>query len=212
MYYYPENHNCASRCVIDVHETADGHLVCIHDHAIDRTTNGSGAVDTFTLKEIQEYDAGQGQKVPSLEDVLKFSKGKIGVNIELKLVGLEQQVASLLSRMNIIDDVVVSSFLHLSLSEIKEIDDRIKIAILFQTEIDDLSSYAHEMGAYAINPMKELVSDQMVIDAHHSNVRVYPWTVNEEETMIQLFSRGVDGIITDHPEIGIRIVQTGFSQ
>ncbi|MGY5863560.1 MAG: glycerophosphodiester phosphodiesterase family protein [Candidatus Thorarchaeota archaeon] len=193
---------------LDVHETVDGHLVCIHDPTIDRTTNGTGEVSSLTLKEIQEFDAGLGQRVPLLNEILEFARGKIQVNIELKTPGVEDKVASLLNEMTFIDTAMVSSFLHLSLSEIKEIDDKIRIAILLQQEIDDLSSYAHGLNAYAINPLFELVSETMVSSAHNRGIKVFPWTVNDEEQMMRLFNKGVDGLITDHPDKGVQVIRS----
>jgi len=205
-------HLGAQMIELDVHETVDGHLVCIHDPNIDRTTNGTGKVNSLTLKEIQEVDAGLGQRVPLLSEILEFARGKIQVNIELKTPGVENKVASLLSEMTFIDDAIVSSFLHLSLSEIKEIVDRIRIAILLQKEIDDLSSYAYGLNAYAVNPLHELVSETMVSNAHNRGIKVYPWTVNDEEQMVKLFEKGVDGLITDCPDKGVKVLRSVVNQ
>lgn len=202
----------ANMIELDVHETVDGYLVCIHDPTIERTTNGTGEVSSLTFKEIREYDLGQGQKIPLLEDVLKFSYGKIQVNIELKILGVEQKIASLLGDLNLIDNTIVSSFLHLSLSAIKEFDDRIRTAILLNSEIDDLSSYALEFGAHAVNPLKDLISKSLVRSAHDHGIKVYPWTVNDEKQMVQLFKMGVDGIITDYPDRGVQTILSKFNQ
>ncbi len=131
---------------LDVHETDDGHLVCIHDATIDRTTNGTGAVSSLTLSEIQKFDAGMGQQIPLLEDVIKFSKGRIQVNIELKIPGVEERISDIVNNLDMTNDIIISSFLHLSLSEIKELNDRIRIAILVQNDNDNPLSYAHEIG------------------------------------------------------------------
>ncbi|MHA2026580.1 MAG: glycerophosphodiester phosphodiesterase [Candidatus Thorarchaeota archaeon] len=197
---------------LDVHETGDGHLVCIHDPTIDRTTNGTGQVSSLTLREIQEVDAGLGQKVPLLSEILEFARGKIQVNVELKTPGVEDKVASLLSELDFIDDTIVSSFLHLSLEEIKEIVEPIRIAILLEEEIDDLSSYAHGLKAYAINPQHELVSESLISSAHNRGIKVFPWTVNDENLMVHLFKNGVDGLITDHPDIGVKVVRSIINQ
>ena len=57
---------------LDVHETNDGELVCIHDPTVDRTTDGSGEIHRLTYKELQDLDAGEGERIPLLEDVLKI--------------------------------------------------------------------------------------------------------------------------------------------
>jgi glycerophosphoryl diester phosphodiesterase len=195
---------------LDVHQSVDGHLVCIHDSTIDRTTNGTGEVSTLTYSEIQEFDAGMGQKVPLLEDVLYFARGRIQVNIELKTVGVEEDIVRLVNKLGMANDIIISSFLHLTLSEVKDIDERIRTAILVQNEIDNLISYAHEMQTYAINPVKELVSTTLTINAHEHGIKVFPWTVNVEEMMMRLLELGVDGLITDYPDIGVNLVRSKF--
>ncbi len=200
-------HFGADMIELDVHETTDGHLVCIHDPTVDRTTNGTGEVSSLTLSEIQRLDAGMGQQIPLLEDVLKFSQGRIQVNIELKIAGVEERIANIVHNLGVTNDTIISSFLHLSLSVIKEISNRIRIAILVQNEIENLPSYAHEIGAYAINPAKELTSTMLITNSHEFDIKVFPWTVNDEETMLRLLDVGVDGLITDYPDVGVNLVK-----
>lgn len=196
---------------LDVHQSADGQLVCIHDSTIDRTTNGTGEISSMTYREIQKFDAGMGQKVPLLEDALKFARGRIQVNIELKTAGVEEDIVNIVSDLGMTNDIMVSSFLHLILSEVKDLDERIRIAILVQNEIDNLAKYAHEIGVYSINPAKELVSPMLTTNAHKLGIKVFPWTVNVEGTMRQLLELGVDGLITDHPDLGIKLVKSMFN-
>jgi glycerophosphoryl diester phosphodiesterase len=73
---------------LDVHSTADGGLVCIHDEDVSRTTNGKGLVAELTLKELRRLDAGKGQKVPLLSEVLDLARGRFGVNIEIKVLNV----------------------------------------------------------------------------------------------------------------------------
>lgn len=204
-------HFGADMIELDVHETTDGHIVCIHDPTVDRTTNGTGEVSSMTLSEIQSLDAGMGQQIPLLEDVLKFSQGRIQVNIELKIAGVEERIANIVHNLGITNDIIISSFLHLSLSVIKELSDRIRIAILVQNEIENLPSYAHEIGAYAINPAKELTSAMLITNSHEFDIKVFPWTVNIEKTMLRLLDVGVDGLITDYPDVGVNLVKKRFS-
>jgi glycerophosphoryl diester phosphodiesterase len=93
---------------------------------------------------------------------------------------------------------------------VKDIDDRIRIAILVQNEIDNLTSYAHEIGVYSINAAKELVSPMLIAQAHRLGIKVFPWTVNVDETMRRLLELGVDGLITDHPDLGVKLVRSMF--
>ncbi len=193
---------------LDLRETDDGYLVCIHDSTVDRTTNGSGDVSSFTLKELKKLDAGAGQEIPLLEDVLKFARGKLQVNIDLKIAGAERRIIDTITRLNMNQDVLISSFLHILLSEVREIDESIKVAILIEHAVENLASYAKDLGAYAVNPAKELTNAELVQNVHHFGIRVFPWTVNNELLMKNLFDIGVDGIITDHPDIGVKLLRS----
>ncbi|MFW9927218.1 MAG: glycerophosphodiester phosphodiesterase, partial [Candidatus Thorarchaeota archaeon] len=131
--------------------------------------------------------------------------------IELKIGGIEEKIVSLVNDLKMTNDVLVSSFLHISLSEIREIDENIRTAILVQSDIDNLSSYAYELGAYALNPAKEMTSSVLVSNAHEYGIKVFPWTVNDETSMTQLFRYGSDGLITDYPDVGVKLVKTMFN-
>ncbi len=193
---------------LDLRETDDGYLVCIHDSTVDRTTTGSGDVSSFTLKELKKLDAGAGQEIPLLEDVLKFARGKLQVNIDLKIAGAERRIIDTITRLNMNQDVLISSFLHILLPEVREIDESIKVAILIEHVVENLASYAKDLGAYAVNPAKELTNAELVQNVHHFGIRVFPWTVNNELLMKNLFDIGVDGIITDHPDIGVKLLRS----
>ena len=102
---------------LDVQQTADGKLVCIHDYDVDRTTNGSGAIVELSFREIQELDAGKGEKIPSLDEVLDYVRGRMKINIELKVLDIEKEILSMVQKRNMISDVIVSSvsYTHLTL-------------------------------------------------------------------------------------------------
>ncbi|TFH06840.1 MAG: glycerophosphodiester phosphodiesterase, partial [Candidatus Thorarchaeota archaeon] len=109
----------------DVQETVDGTLVCIHDYDVDRTTNGTGAIAELTYREIRDLDAGNGAKIPTLDEVLDYVRGKMKINIELKVTGVEKDVLSAVKERNMISEVTISSFLHGTLISTRNLDDRI---------------------------------------------------------------------------------------
>ncbi|MHA2057937.1 MAG: glycerophosphodiester phosphodiesterase [Candidatus Thorarchaeota archaeon] len=191
---------------LDVHETLDGKLVCIHDSTVNRTTNGSGEVHSSTYKELSELDAGEGERIPLLEDVLKFASGKLMVNIELKVIGVEKQVLDLAEQYGMLSDVMISSFFHGSLATIRDLSELAVTAILTSKPIDKLVRYASDFKVNAINPYHQLVTPELIHDAHCSGLKVYPWTVNDTKTMNELFTIGIDGVITDFPDRAARIL------
>lgn len=114
---------------IDVHKSKDGHLIVCHDERVDRTTNGQGYIKDLILKEIKSLDAGSwfskefsGEKIPLLEEVLEFVKDKdILLNIELKngpifYDGIEDELIRLVRVFNLVENTIISSFNHYSLS------------------------------------------------------------------------------------------------
>jgi glycerophosphoryl diester phosphodiesterase len=192
---------------LDLHETLDGELVCIHDSTVDRTTNGKGEVHSLTFSELKELDAGNGEKIPLLEEVLEFAKGKLQVNIELKVSEVEKKVLGIVERYRMFSDVIISSFYHATLTIIRNLSDLATTAILINKPKDDLVQYALDLKANAINPHYELDIAEIVDDAHRVGLKVYPWTVNESDAMKRLFSLQVDGLITDFPDRAANILR-----
>ncbi len=192
---------------LDVHETIDGELVCIHDSTVDRTTNGTGEVHTLTYKELLTLDAGEGESVPLLADVLKFASGRIQVNIELKVIGVEQTLLDMINRLEMLQEVIISSFYHGTLQIIRELNNSIQTAILINTRKKDLVQYTLDYRANAINPLYELVTPELVDEAHQAILKVYPWTVNDTQVMRELLAFGIDGLITDFPDKAVSILK-----
>ncbi|MBN2228480.1 MAG: glycerophosphodiester phosphodiesterase [Candidatus Thorarchaeota archaeon] len=190
---------------LDIHETLDGHLVCIHDADVSRTTDGTGLVSEHTLNELRELDAGKGERIPLLSEVLSYAKNRLKVNIELKTLGVEKKIIDLLVERQMINDVVISSFYHGTLLVMKELDKRVFTAALISHSQDDLINYICELGVDALNPHYEIITNEIVSQAHNHGVLIYPWTVNDIDRMFDLIRNlRVDGIITDFPDIGVK--------
>ncbi|TFF95326.1 glycerophosphodiester phosphodiesterase [Candidatus Thorarchaeota archaeon] len=196
---------------LDVHETSDQHLVCIHDYTVDRTTNGQGLVSEMTLDEIRRLDAGMGQKVPLLSEALDIASGRSGVNIELKVLDIEERAVDLVVEKEMSDSVLVSSFFHESLRVIRKSAKSLPTGVLYNQPLEEPIQYALQLGATAINPHHELVSKELVSEAGSDNLRVYSWTVNTEDKVLELAGMGVDGIITDRPEMCLRLLKEAFN-
>ncbi|TFG29072.1 glycerophosphodiester phosphodiesterase [Candidatus Thorarchaeota archaeon] len=192
---------------IDVQETADGELVCIHDYDVNRTTNGTGVVADLTYREIRDLDAGRGEKIPTLAQVLDYVRGKLKINIELKVTDVEQQVFSFVDERNMISDVMISSFLHGTLIATRSIDASISTAVLVSKIRDDMIPYVVELGANALNPDYRTISSDLMSEAHSNNIQVFPWTVNDSLKIQALLEMGVDGVITDFPDIAVKILK-----
>ena len=86
----------------DVHQSKDGEIVVIHDSKTLRTTGYKGVIEEMNLKEIKELDAGEGEKIPTLDELLHLTKGKIGLQLEIKTPGMAQKIVSALKKLDLI--------------------------------------------------------------------------------------------------------------
>lgn len=190
---------------LDVQETNDGELVCIHDYEVDRTTNGTGSVADLSYNEIRELTINLDQKIPSLKEVLDYCRGKMKVNIELKVTDIEEKVLNLVEERNMLSEIIVSSFFHGTLINIKELNDNVSTAVLVSSLRDGIFQYIRDHRANALNPDFKLVTTELVTACHQNGIHIFPWTVNDSSVMYTLFGLDVDGIITDHPDVAIEV-------
>jgi glycerophosphoryl diester phosphodiesterase len=198
----------------DVRRCGDGTLVVIHDETVDRTTNGKGRVRDFSYEQLKKVEAGVGEPVPRLSDVLDMFGGRCLLNVELKEKDLAADVKALLIERGIEADVFVSAFDRddndagstSSWEDLRELEPEIPIALLAtRSKISRLGTkkfieLASELGATAIHPEKSADIGKLVALARDARLRVHVWTVNERDEIARLRELGVDGIVSDFPE------------
>lgn len=189
---------------IDV-QLHSGELLVIHDLRVDRTTNGHGRVDALSLDELRALDAGQGQRIPTLGEVLDLVEGRVPVNIELKTgAGTAEAVATqLLGRLAADatpEQFLVSSFHLPELYEFRQLLPQVPIGVLLCGVPLDWAACAAELQAECVNLSDEFVDERLVADIKNQGRRVYVYTVNEPEDMLRLRAMGVDGVFTDFPD------------
>ncbi|MBV4428175.1 glycerophosphodiester phosphodiesterase [Clostridium tyrobutyricum] len=214
---YPENTMMAFRKAVevgadgietDLHMTSDGIIVICHDETIDRTTNGSGFIKDYTYDEIRKFDAGKGEKIPNLDELLNFMKNKnLLLNLELKndvvdYNNLEKDTINKIYEYGLEKNVIISSFNHQSMKRVKQYDSSIRTGLLYGSPICKPEEYAKQMGADALHPLFSLVMNQDVVhDIKKSGILINVYTVNKEDEMKKLIELGIDGIITNYPNI-----------
>jgi len=192
---------------LDAQETSDGHIVVFHDYDISRITGKEDFIPEMTLKEIQEIEIGDGQTIPLLTDVLDFARGTIGVDIEIKSLEIEERIISMVVERDMLSDVMFSSYLHATLAVVKEINSNFTTGILYNTFEGDPVTYTKELGLDAINPKYNTLTSEIVDRAHEEGLLVFPFTINDPETMLELIKMGVDGIITDLPDQCLEVIR-----
>ncbi len=197
----------------DVHLTKDGELVVIHDEKINRTSNGKGYIKDFTLAELKTYDFGswfshkfKEEKIPSLSEVLNvYLTTEHHINIELKTdviqyEGIVQKLVQLLHSFELQSRVVISSFNHDTLREVKKLAPHIETATLSMKEFADPFAYVQAIPADALHVSLKTAlrpSTEKVIRQGYP-VRVF--TVNKTKPIERLQEIGVSAIFTDYPD------------
>jgi glycerophosphoryl diester phosphodiesterase len=190
---------------LDIHLSADGEIMVIHDETIDRTTNGSGCVNSLTCTELQQFQIRKQQYIPTLIEVLDLIDRKCSVNIEIKSTNLADKLVTVLEQFIIEKDwkyshFIVSSFEWDTLEKVRSLNPEISIGVLTETNIEDALAFAKKIKAQAINPDFQLLSKYNVSAMQQAGFQVFPWTVNEIEDIKRIQSYKVDGIISDFPD------------
>ncbi|MDO8664535.1 MAG: glycerophosphodiester phosphodiesterase family protein [Candidatus Liptonbacteria bacterium] len=206
----------------DVRFSSDREVVVFHDPTLDRMTNGSGFVRNFVYHgELDRLNTGGGNTIPCLAKVLAvLGKGNLFrwkpcFNIELKEVGMIDEVLRLVRVYHLVDSVVVSAFdtnenekgdtsqwVDLFVMKIREPDLRIALLVEraenFWRALEITATYG--IKAYAVNPSKDIVTKEMVTAAHARGIKVFVWTVNEGHDIVRIKGMGADGAFSDYPD------------
>jgi len=189
---------------LDAMLAKDGEVVVIHDNSLDRTTNSTGLVRDFTLAELQSLDAGGGEKIPSLSEVLTHFAGQFLINIELKnyssiFDSLPLKVADLVKEHNCAQSVLVSSFNPFNLPRFHRRMPEAPVGLL--TDKNKARHWLWRLFHYdALHPYFSDV-DALLVSALHARERqVNVWTVEDPAEICRLAGLGVDSIITNDPQ------------
>ncbi len=199
---------------IDVRLSKDRKIVVIHDDTLERTTNGVGKVGEKTLEQLQTLDAGKGEKIPELWEVLLHCE-KLGLElvIELKEEGMEEIVVHEIVETGMVKSVLISSFFHPSLLKIKELEPGIKTGIIISSLPVFPVNIAIDARAEVIFPKYPRLNMEFVAEASEKGIEVYPWTINTSEDLEKALELGVEGVVTDNPcELKTSIMNHKISQ
>jgi len=197
------------RVEFDVHLSRDGVPVVIHDATVDRTTNGKGSVRSLSLEDLKRLDAGQGDSIPTLMEVMDFCRGKVDLQIELKGEGCPPAVAGLLDQRRDSKKVVVTSFDLSMLRDFAAILPEVAVGLLNKDPKLDMVRVALDGGHRWICPRHDVVSRAWVTQAHEAGLLVYVYHVNDRKGAGEIVPWGVDAIGTDYPEIAYGLTREG---
>ena len=190
---------------LDVHLSADGEIVVLHDQDLQRTTNGQGLVGMKNFAELRGLDIGLGEKIPLLAEVLDLAAGKATVNIELKGKGVAIPVAKLLRQRLVVGGQRPADFLASSLNEgelmlFAEQLPQIRVAPVADRPDERTWALARQLDAWSVHVAKAAVNPQLIAEAQRQKRKLLAYTVNDPEQVAQLHAAGVDGVFSDFPE------------
>lgn len=188
---------------IDVFQLGN-ELVVIHDKWVSRTTNGSLSLSDYTVEELQTLDAGQGQFVPTLWQVLQRVRGQCMINIEMKGVDdvslINACINKAVAQLNFKPvQFIVSSFNHHLLLAFKSIAPTIKIGALTGSNPLNYARFGEDLQAYSVNADISFIDQSFVADAHSRNLKIFAYSVDEAEDLLRMLDWGVDGVFSNGP-------------
>lgn len=195
---------------LDVKKCASGEVVVMHDTTVDRTTNGSGAVHKLTLAQLRALNAGEGQPVPTLDDVLELVKThpSFVINIEVtnyetRNDGLERDVVDVVKRHAIGERVLFSSFNHLLVRRLAGLLPEVPRGLLYANgmPLPLRNVWLSPFVKHAFrHPHHSMVTLDFVRAMRQAGRGVNAWTVNEPSDIRRMAAMGVSGIIGDSPK------------
>ena len=218
---------------MDIHISRDGVLVLMHDEKVDRTTDGTGEIESMTLAELKQLDAGydwsldegqtfpfrgQGITVTTLEEVFQaFPEKHMTIEIKKSNASMVRPFCELIRKYEMQDKVLVASFYDDEIKEFRaECPEVATSSAKQETTVFVLLSKAFLSGYYSPKFLSlqvpeesggiTVVTEAFVRAAHARGLAVEVWTINDKETMQKLISWGVDGIMTDRPDILMELV------
>lgn len=197
---------------IDLHRTRDGAIVVTHDEDLSGL-GGRGEIAAATLSEVRSLDAGRGERVPTLDEVLERFGRRIPFNLELKrgaagpYEGLEAAALEAVERRGLLERTLFSSFYDDVLARLRALSARARIALLLSRHHPQGAlERAARLGAEAVNPERRLATPALVQAAHGAGLDVHVFTVDADEELRRLVELGLDGIFTNVPDRLRRLV------
>ncbi len=199
---------------LDVQLTKDGEVVIIHDEEVDRTTDKSGLVCEFTLKELKELNAGikfpnitPFTQIPTFEEYCQWVKTtNLITNVELKTgviyyQELEKKTIDIIVKYNLEKKVIISSFNHLSLIDTAKYNQELLLAALVEhTGLKNAGYYCKKFGFSFFHPSYKSLNHEMVEECNKHGIQLNVWTVNTQEEIDYCRLLKINGIITNFPK------------
>lgn len=222
---------------MDAHITKDSQIVLMHDEKVDRTTNGAGLIEDLTLSELKQLDAayqwsndngktfpyrGQGIRVPTLEELFqKFSEMRYVIEIKLTQNPIDKPLCDLIRKYGMENKVVIASFHDGAMQTFRKTCPEVatsasrgevtKFVLLGKVFLSGLVAPQYQSIQPPYDPKESMnipiMTKRFIHEAHAENIKVEPWTVDDPDLMKQYIDWGVDGIMTDRPDLMMKALK-----
>lgn len=201
---------------VDVHATVDGQIVAVHDSTLDRTTDGRGSVRDQSLDQIRRVDAGswfaddfRGERVPTLQEVLELARHRALVLIEVKADFIAERILHIVDSMGATSQVIIQSFNPQNVQRTRLLDPSIPTALLVgklpttpsRVRARRLVKQVLRAGANALSIWHATLTPPLLEEMRKRGIAVWAWTVDQEIIMRDLALMGIQGIITNYPDL-----------
>lgn len=206
---------------VDVHATVDGQIVAVHDSTLDRTTDGRGSVRDQSLDQIRQVDAGswfaddfRGERVPTLQEVLELARHRALVLIEVKADFIAERILHIVDSMGATSQVIIQSFNPQNVQRTRLLDPSIPTALLVgklpttpsRVRARRLVKQVLRAGANALSIWHATLTPPLLEEMRKRGIAVWAWTVDQEIIMRDLALMGIQGIITNYPDLLNQII------
>jgi glycerophosphoryl diester phosphodiesterase len=188
-------------------QLVEGELIVFHDDRLERTTNGKGTVRSKTLAQLRSLDAGKGERIPLLTEVLELLSGSIGINVELKGPGTALPAVRLLTSYASglgWGRFLVSSFDRDALSQAARLEPELPIGVLTGSPSDEDLRFARSLKAFSLHPNHRRLTSRFLRQAQEEGLLVVPYTVNRIQDIERFRRWSADGVFTNYPERVLR--------
>ena len=203
---------------IDVHCTSDGIPILIHDDTVDRTTDRSGNVHDLPLEVVRALDAGarqfapkfQGERIPTLAEVLDLTNGRALLQVEVKQAGIERAVADAVREADAVASCEVHSFWPQVVKAMRLEEPRMAAALLTDgrrvVDWDEFFGFALSLNAQGVSVYYSFATPEIVRQGQLRSLTFMTWTVDDEADIAAVANAGVDSICSNFPDIVARVV------
>lgn len=219
---YPENTLLAFRRAIeqgvdaleiDIHRTADRELVVIHDSTLERTTNGHGHVANHSFQEIRQLDAGQGERIPHLGEVIQLTREaqvrlcmEVKGTTELEELAIAEDIIRTLEAANFISQAIITSFSSPALLRAKSLQPEVSTMLDPSPQDGSLSprqicAQTLRAGANCLSYDFRFLTSEIAAECQLTGLALWPWDPDDPTEIRQTLMLGVQGVMTNRPDV-----------